>query len=239
MTYQAGHASVPPLFRRAGVVGSDPMTFKWSGLRHGLRLLMVAPRSPGTKPGARERHPKGPVRRHSRQRSLGERQRSTTPVPEGGQINNDVYANPYFRLKLPLARDWVEKYDGPPPSDTGYYVLAQLEPRDTSNGTIRGSMIITAADLFFSPTKAADALAVRQVYPHNLQPDYKVTRAPTRINLAGHSFVRFDYLAPIAGLHWYVLATQIRCHIVQFVFTSRDMKLLTELLDKYGQRDAF
>ena len=46
------------------------------------------------------------------------------------------------------------------------------------------------------------------------------------VRIAGHSFVRFDYDSPVAGLHWHVLATQIRCHMVQFVFTSRDTKLL-------------
>jgi hypothetical protein len=208
------------------------MTFKWSSLRHGLRLLMVAPLVAGAQSpeqgSAVQQFPTGVFLFNGAWARASD---ATTPVPEAGQISNDVYTNPYFRLKLPLVRDWIEKYAGPPPSDTGYYVLAQLEPRDTSNGTIRGSMIITAADLFFSPTKAADALQFVNFTRTHLQPDYEVTRAPTRINLAGHSFVRFDYLAPIAGLHWYVLATQIRCHIVQFVFTSRDVKLLTELLD--------
>jgi hypothetical protein len=64
----------------------------------------------------------------------------------------------------------------------------------------------------------------------NLQADFTVARGPTEVQLAGHSFVRFDYVAPVAGLHWHVLATQIRCHVVQFVFTSRDTKLLEALI---------
>jgi len=156
---------------------------------------------------------------------------ATTPVPEGGAIANTVYTNAYFGLTYPLSRDWVEKYDGPPPSDSGYYVLAQLEPRDTSNGHIRGSLVITAADLFFSPTRADNALQFVDFTRTHLQADYKVTRAPTQLTLAGHPFVRFDYFSAVAGLHWYVLATQIRCHIVQFVFTSRDVSLLERLLE--------
>jgi len=155
----------------------------------------------------------------------------TTPVPEGGQVTNIAYDNPYFQLSLPLPQGWVKKYDGPPPSDTGYYVLAQLEPRDMVNGTIRGSMMITAADLFFSPTKANDALQFVRFARNNLQTDYTVARDPTPVTLGGHSFVRFDYFSRVAGLHWDVLATQVRCHIVQFVFTSRDTKLLESLVE--------
>ena len=155
---------------------------------------------------------------------------TTTPVPEGGEVTNTAYQNPYFRLTYPLPRDWVQKYAGPPPSDSGYYVLAQLQPRDMVNGTLSGSLMISAADLFFTPTRADSALQFVKFSRSNLQADYTVTREPTQISLAGHSFVRFDYVSPVAGLHWQVLATQIRCHIVQFVFTSRDVKLLDDLL---------
>jgi len=155
----------------------------------------------------------------------------TTPVPESGQVTNISYDNPYFHLTLPLPQDWVKKYDGPPPSDTGYYVLAQLEPRDMVKGSIRGSMMITAADLFFSPTKANNALQFVKFSRNNLQGDYAVARDPTPVTLAGRSFVRFDYFSPVAGLHWNVLATQVRCHVVQFVFTSRDTKLLEHLVE--------
>jgi hypothetical protein len=151
---------------------------------------------------------------------------ATTPVPEGGEIAHGDYANPYFRLTYPLPQDWIKKYDGPPPSDSGYYVLAQLEPREAVNGAIRGSMIITAADLFFSPTRAESALQFVNFARQNLQADYKVERAPTQLTVADHPFVRFDYFSPVAGLHWYVLATEIRCHVVEFVFTSRDVRLL-------------
>jgi len=155
----------------------------------------------------------------------------TTPVPEGGQVTDIAYNNPYFQLSFPLPRDWIKKYDGPPPSDTGYYVLAQLEPREIVKGSIRGSMMITAADLFFSPTKADNALQFVKFSRHNLQGDLAVSREPAPVTLAGRSFVRFDYFSPVAGLHWDVLATQLRCHIVQFVFTSRDTKLLDQLVE--------
>ncbi|HWZ57185.1 MAG TPA: energy transducer TonB, partial [Verrucomicrobiae bacterium] len=47
-----------------------------------------------------------------------------------------------------------------------------------------------------------------------------------------HSFVRFDYFSPVAELHWYVVATQIRCHIIQFVFAGRDTKLMESLIEE-------
>jgi len=151
-------------------------------------------------------------------------------VPEGGKLTDQVYSNPYFGLTYTLSGDWIRKYDGPPPSDSGYYVLALLQPADTFKGAAGGSILIAAEDLFFSPTQAGDALQLINFSRHNLQASYKVTREPTRDRIAGHSFVRFDYVAPAAGLHWHVLATQIRCHIVQFVFTSRDTKLIEKLI---------
>jgi len=151
-------------------------------------------------------------------------------VPESGQLKDHVYSNPYFGLTYTLSENWIKKYDGPPPSDSGYYVLALLQPADTLKGAAGASILIAAEDLFFSPTQAGDAMQLMNFSRHNLQAYYKVTREPTRVRIAGHSFVRFDYMAPAAGLHWYVLATQIRCHIVQFVFTSRDTNLTEKLI---------
>src|SRR6266852_6570368 len=160
---------------------------------------------------------------------------SVTPVPEGGRVANNVYGNKYFGLTYPLSPDWIEKYSGPPPSDSGYYVLAQIRPADTLKGTIRGSILIAAQDLFFTFTPARNALELINYSKDNLNADYKVEQAPTLVNIAGHSFVRFDYGSPVAGLHWHVLATQIRCHMVQFAFTSRDTKLIESLIQEMNK----
>ena len=45
-----------------------------------------------------------------------------------------------------------------------------------------------------------------------------------------HFFRFFAYESPVAELHWYVAATQIRCHTVEIVLTRRDAKLLESLL---------
>ena len=160
---------------------------------------------------------------------------SVTPVPERGQVAHSVYSNPYFGLTYTLSPDWIKKYDGPPPSDSGYYVLAQILPADSFKGPNRGSVLIAAEDLFFTPTGARNTQELINFTRTNLQADYQVTQGPTEVRFAGHSFVRFDYVAPVAGLHWHVLATQIRCHMVQFVFTSRDTQLLARLIQDMGR----
>jgi hypothetical protein len=155
---------------------------------------------------------------------------SITPLPESGSFQNNVYTNPYFGLRYVLTPEWTQNYDGPPPSDSGYYVLAQIRPTDNATQSARGSILITAQDMFFSLTGADTATELVKFRSDNLQADYKLEMAPTEVHLANRDFVRFDYGSPIAELHWYVLTTQIRCHAVQFIFTSRDTKLLEDLI---------
>jgi hypothetical protein len=159
---------------------------------------------------------------------------SVTPLPEGGRVANNIYSNAYFGLTYALSPDWTEKYSGPPPSDNGYYVLAQIRPAETFKGTSRGSVLIAAQDLFFTLTPASNALELVNFSKDSLNADYKVEQPPTLVRIADHSFVRFDYGSPVAELHWRILATQIRCHVVQFVLTSRDTKLLETLLREMG-----
>jgi hypothetical protein len=154
---------------------------------------------------------------------------SVTPVPEGGSVNNSVYNNPYFGLRYTLAASWMQKYSGPPPSDSGYYVLAQIRPAERSELTVRGSILIAAQDLFFT-SNPSNAVKLIQEINDNLEPDYKVELPPTVVQLAHHPFVRFDYGSPAADLHWHILATQIRCHVLEFIFTSRDAKLAEGLI---------
>jgi hypothetical protein len=153
-----------------------------------------------------------------------------TPVPEDGNVSNHVFSDPYFGMSYALPSDWEEKYKGPPPSDTGRYVLAQLRPADTFKGPARGNILITAQDMFFTPFPADNALQLVNYSKNNLQADYKVEMQPTPTKIAGQSFTFFAYWSPIAELHWYVLATEIRCHAVEMVLASRDTKLLENLI---------
>jgi hypothetical protein len=160
---------------------------------------------------------------------------SVTPLPEGGRVDKNIYSNSYFGLSYLLPPDWTQKFSGPPPSDSGYYVLAQLRPAETFKGTARGTILIAAQDLFFTLTPASNALELINFSKDKLNADYTVEQLPTLVRIADHSFVRFAYGSPVAELHWHVLATQIRCHMVQFVFTSRDTKLVEKLIQEMGK----
>ena len=159
---------------------------------------------------------------------------SVVPDPEGGTLTGDMYANGYFGLDFTVPANWTKMYDGPPPSDSGYYSLLQLTPAENARA-VTGSVLITAQDLFFAPSGATSTEQLIRFARDHLQSDYQVEREPAQIQLAGRSFFRFDYVAPVAGLHWRVLATQVRCHVVQFIFTSREPKVLDSLLGQAGR----
>lgn len=147
---------------------------------------------------------------------------SVTPVPEGGKVAHDVYSNAYFGITYPLSAEWTQQYEAPPPSENGYYVLAQIGPTDTYKGQARGTLLIAARDLFFTTDSARNASELVAHTKDNLAADYKVEHPPAEVRIAGHSFIELGYVSPVAGLHWYLLATQLRCHIVELIFTSSD-----------------
>jgi hypothetical protein len=155
---------------------------------------------------------------------------SVTPEPEGGNVANSIFSDLYFGMTYPLPPDWAEKYKGPPPSDSGRYVLAQITPTPTFKGPARGTILITAQDMFFNPLPAANSLELVNYSKDHLQADYRVEIPPTPTKIADRSFTFFAYWSPAAELHWYVLSTEIRCHAVDIVLTSRDTKLLENLV---------
>ena len=159
----------------------------------------------------------------------------TTPLPEDGAFVKNVYQNRYWGLSFPLPSDWVESFKGPPPSSSGQYVLAHILPGPTFKGPTKGTVLFSAQDMFFALTPAANAMELIAYKKEHLEPYYEVERPPADITIAGHSFARFDYTSPVAKIHWVVLATQIRCHAVQFVFSSQDTKLLETLVQNMGR----
>ena len=153
-----------------------------------------------------------------------------TPPPEGGTISENTYANKYFGLTYALPPGFFQKYSGPPPSDSGYYVLTQLEPKPEFEAAAAGSVLVSAQDLFFSLVPAENPLALVEFRSRKLGPEFKVERQPVAFKLGRRSFIRFDYMSPVAGLHWYTLTTQVRCHALQFQFTGRDPELLESMV---------
>jgi hypothetical protein len=152
------------------------------------------------------------------------------PEPESGDIEHNAYTNPYFDFSYSLPQNWMESFKGPPPSATGYYVLTQL--RTSPASARRGTMLISASDMFFLLHPAAGAMDLLQQSERALPDVMKVERPPTEVRIANRSFVRMDYTG--AEIHWSVLATEIRCHTVQFVFTSRDTELIEHLVQGLG-----
>lgn len=157
-----------------------------------------------------------------------------TALPEDGRYEKGRYVNPYFGLAYPIPPSWGEAFQGPPPSDSGQYVLAQLKRREGDGS--KATISITAQDEFFSLVPARTALETVQFARDHLPADYKIERPPAELEIAGRPFVRFDYVSPVAGLHWTTLATESRCHVVKFVFISRDTKLIDEFVS--GMRET-
>lgn len=154
---------------------------------------------------------------------------STTPVP-GGRVANGVFSDPYFGISYLLPSNWTEKYKGPPPSDSGRYVLAQLSPAEAFTGPARGSIEITAQDMFFTPASASNAAELVNYVRDHLQAGYEIETPPIETRISGRPFTSFAYWSPRAQLHFHVLVTEIRCHAVQIVLTSRDANLLADLI---------
>lgn len=160
---------------------------------------------------------------------------SKTPLPEGGKLTNDRYENRYFGFSYHLPSDWTEPFSGPPPSDSASYVLGQFVPSAAFKGPIRATILITAQDLFFSPIPPRSAKELIKYSGDHLPSYYTVEHPPSDVTIAGRSFARFDYMSPVAGLHWYTLATQVRCHVIQFVLNSRDPALLDGIVHDMDQ----
>jgi hypothetical protein len=83
--------------------------------------------------------------------------------------------------------------------------------------------------MFFSRLPVDNATQLVNYTKARLQSDYQLEPHPVEPT-DGRSFVSFAYWSPVAQLHWYVLATEIRCHTVEFVFMNRDATTLASLV---------
>ncbi len=155
----------------------------------------------------------------------------TTPLPEGGRWAGGGYQNDYFGLTVRFSERWQAGLEGPPPSDSGAYLLAQIVPAGSFKAGRPGHLLITAQDLFFTSTQAGSALELVDFTRDHLDPSvYRVEEAPWEMLIGQRAFIRFGYLSPTAGMHWTVLATEVRCHVVEFVFVSSNPQKMAELL---------
>jgi Gram-negative bacterial TonB protein C-terminal len=146
--------------------------------------------------------------------------------PESGEIQHSAYVNQYFDLSYTLPQNWIEGAKGPPPSATGYYVLSQL--RTASDAPSRATIMISASDMFFLLHPAGSPMELLQQSQRALPDVMKVERASTEVRIGSHAFARLDYTG--AEIHWVTLATEFRCHTLQFVFAGRDPEYLEKLV---------
>jgi hypothetical protein len=145
-------------------------------------------------------------------------------VPEGGEVTQNAYSNKYFGLDVALPSDWTEGYKGPKPSDRGYYVLASLKPK----GELTGTILIAAQDMFFYSRPVNNSSEMLKDVKENLNEAQRAESGPAELKISNHTFGRFDFTG--AELHFTQFATDIRCHVVTLVVTTRDLKVRDKLV---------
>ena len=67
--------------------------------------------------------------------------------PEDGKVIKGVFVSDYFNLSYRLSDELTEGLAGPPPSQSGYYVLGTWTPKRDFAGTV----LVVAQDMFFAP----------------------------------------------------------------------------------------
>lgn len=144
---------------------------------------------------------------------------ASTPLPEQGAVARGRYRNAYFGLSYPIPAGWSQQPAGPPPSDSGSYVLAQFAVE-------RANVLVSAQDLFFALRPLAGARELVTAMRRDLEPHFKSDGEPAVVTIAGRAFHRFAYRAPRSGLQWRVLATDARCHALTFTFSGTDAAAL-------------
>jgi hypothetical protein len=152
------------------------------------------------------------------------RHRVATPAfadPEDGAVVDGIFRNEYFGLSFPLPG-----IPGPPPSQSGDYVLGTLVP----DGEAAGSIVVTAQDLLFADAPYKDAAAMIEDFRRSTAevPGMRIDREPSKGEVGGKTVHRVDFSG--VGLYRATLATDIRCHIVRFNLTTREPEMLERLV---------
>jgi hypothetical protein len=143
--------------------------------------------------------------------------------PEAGAVHDNAYVNDYFGLRYPLPSGWVQDLQGPPPSISGYYSLADLKP----SGDMTAAMLIAAQDNFFAPEPIRSAMDFVVAMKNALDPSLEAPQAPSSVQISGRTFARFSYSG--AALYHAVYAAEVRCHTVIFSMTSGDPEKVEKL----------
>ena len=137
---------------------------------------------------------------------------ASTPVPEDGTVTEGRYRNRYFGLTYPIPAGWTPQPAGPPPSDSGAYVLGEFALMDGAR--VKAHVLITAQDLFFN-TKNAPSVQ-----------DFDVEKGDDAVRIAGRTFQRLAFKSRHTPLRWRILSTEVRCHTLTFTFSGTDAATL-------------
>lgn len=148
------------------------------------------------------------------------------PLPHEGSVTDGRYINKYFNISYPVPAGWTEGLEGPPPSESGYYVLGTLVPV----GELTGTILIAAQDTFFADKTFSDAPAMAEALARAMSEIEGMTvEGPMPVvRIAGRSFSRVDFSG--VGLFRSTLITEIRCHLVSFNLVARSPEALAGLV---------
>jgi hypothetical protein len=145
-------------------------------------------------------------------------------VPEAVTVEDGAFRSTYFGLTYPLPQGWLAGPPGPPPSQSGDYVLGMFAP----HGELTGSITINAHDMFFSTVGDARSMATDARGAISGIEGMTIDREPEEIRIGGRDFYRLDYSG--VGLYRTMLVTEIRCHLVTFNFTAPAPEMLDRLV---------
>jgi hypothetical protein len=146
--------------------------------------------------------------------------------PEDGKVIGGVFVSDYFNLSYRLSDELTEGLAGPPPSQSGYYVLGTWTPKRDFAGTV----LVVAQDMFFAPNPSDDVKNVvaefRQVMSE--VDGMTIDREPAPVSVGGRPGYGIDFSG--VGLFRAMFAIEIRCHVVTFNLTSPDPESLARLV---------
>jgi hypothetical protein len=146
--------------------------------------------------------------------------------PENTSVSAGVFRNAYFGLTLPLPEGWKLGAEGPPPSQSGEYVLGTLVSEDERAGTI----VMTAQDMFFAAAPYRDTAAMVEDFRRATAEisDMTIDHEPSQEQIGDKAMYRVDFNG--VGLFRSMLATDLRCHIIRIMVTAPDPESLATLV---------
>jgi hypothetical protein len=155
---------------------------------------------------------------------------SAIPNPQDGKVAGDVYSNAYFDLAYPLPQSFAEGLEGPPASESGYYVLGSFVPRTAPAGTI----LLSAQDMFFAGPHRDLAAAASDFRESIAQVDgMSIDLEPSEMTIGNRPARRVDFSG--VGLYRAMIVTEVRCHLLSVTLTARSAEERESLVRSLDQ----